>query len=259
MAEPERTTGERTLVVIPTYCEAGTLPETVTRLHAVLPGVDVLVVDDDSPDGTGEIADRMAAADDRVHVLHRTGRRGLGAAYVTGFGWALERGYGVIVEMDADGSHRAEDLPRILGALDDPGTRPDVVIGSRWVPGGAVRNWPWHRELLSRAGNTYTRRMLGIRVRDATAGFRAYRARALRALPLHEISSQGYCFQVEMVWRVLQSGGWVAEVPITFVEREHGESKMSRRIVLEALLRVTGWGVRHRTGQVRRLLHRRHR
>jgi glycosyltransferase involved in cell wall biosynthesis len=247
----------RVLVIIPTYDEAVTLPVTLARLRSAVPDVDALVVDDASPDGTGEIADGLARTDDAVHVLHRTGKQGLGSAYVAGFRWALDRGYAVVVEMDADGSHQPEELPRLLAALDAPvpgevaGGAPDLVIGSRWVPGGRVENWPRHRELLSRGGNTYTRLAIGLPLRDATAGFRAYRADVLRRIPLGEVASQGYCFQVDMDVRVHEAGGRIVEVPIRFVERTEGQSKMSRDIIAEALVRVTYWGVRRRVRQVR--------
>ena len=249
----------RVLVVVPTYDEALTLPGTLARLRAAVPDAHVLVVDDSSPDGTGDLADAAAAADPAVHVLHRAGKDGLGAAYVAGFGWALERGYDVVVEMDADGSHQPEQLPRLLDALDaapgaPAGRRADLVIGSRWVPGGEVENWPWHREVLSRGGNAYVRVALGLRLGDATAGFRAYRADALRALDLGAVESHGYCFQVDMAWRVARSGGRVVEVPITFVERTAGRSKMSRSIVTEALWKVTVWGAARRAEQLRALL-----
>jgi dolichol-phosphate mannosyltransferase len=239
------------VVVMPTYDEAATLPTTLARLRDAVPQAHVLVVDDDSPDGTGRLADAIAAEDRAVDVLHRSGKQGLGSAYVAGFRWALERGARVVVEMDADGSHQPEELPRLLQALDGPGG-PDLVIGSRWVPGGRVVNWPRHREVLSRAGNTYTRLALGMPVRDATAGFRAFRAPVLAALPLGDVASQGYCFQVDLAWRVIRSGGTVLEVPITFVERAEGRSKMSRAIVREALLRVTLWGVDRRLREVSR-------
>ncbi|MBD5787477.1 polyprenol monophosphomannose synthase [Cellulosimicrobium terreum] len=247
----------RTLVVVPTYDEALTLPGTLARLRAAVPDADVLVVDDASPDGTGDLADAAASGDPAVHVLHRAGKEGLGAAYVAGFGWALARGYDVVVEMDADGSHQPEQLPRLLDALDaaPSGERaPDLVIGSRWVPGGQVENWPWHRELLSRCGNAYVRLALGLRLGDATAGFRAYRADALRAMDLAGVESHGYCFQVDMAWRVARTGGRVVEVPITFVERTAGTSKMSRSIVTEALWKVTVWGFGRRAQQLRRLV-----
>src|SRR5690606_26823040 len=187
----------RTLVVVPTYDERESLPVLLDGLRAAAPEVDGLVVEDASPDGTGELAARRASEDDRVHVLHRAGKGGLGAAYVAGFGWGLDRGYDVLCEMDADGSHRPEELARLLGRLaaDDA---PALVIGSRWVPGGRVVDWPWHRLLLSRAGNTYVRLALGIGVRDATGGFRAFRAATLRGLELAQVESHGYCFQVDM-------------------------------------------------------------
>ena len=232
----------RVLVIVPTYDEVDNLGPIADRLREAVPAAHLLVVDDDSPDGTGRLAHRQAAADERVHVLHRTQKTGLGAAYIAGFAWAREHGYDVCVEMDADGSHAPEQLPRLLAALEHA----DVVLGSRWVPGGEVVNWPRSREVLSRGGNAYTRIMLGLPLRDATGGFRAYRRAVLDALPLHQVASQGYCFQVDLAWQAWRAGHEVVEVPITFVERERGESKMSRSIVVEALWRVTWWGVRSR-------------
>ncbi|OXM74834.1 MULTISPECIES: polyprenol monophosphomannose synthase [Amycolatopsis] len=240
------------LVVIPTYNERDNLPVVLERLHRALPAVHALVVDDGSPDGTGELADKIAAGDDRVHVLHRTEKAGLGAAYVAGFRWGLERDYRTIVEMDADGSHAPDDLPRMLDALGDA----DLVLGSRYVPGGSLVNWPKHRELLSRAANLYSRLALGVRIKDVTAGFRAYRREVLEKLPLEEIASRGYCFQIDLAWRTVRTGFDVVEVPITFTEREIGQSKMSGAIIREALLRVGLWGARHRAEQVRTLLRR---
>ena len=234
----------RVLVVIPTYNERESLPATLDRLRAAVPTAEVLVVDDASPDGTGRLADERAAADPAIHVLHRTGKAGLGAAYVAGFGWALARDYAAIVEMDADGSHAPEQLPSLLAALE----RADLVLGSRWVPGGSVVDWPRRRALLSRGGNAYTRIMLGLPVRDATGGYRVYRRAVLEKLPLAGVASQGYCFQVDLVWRAWQAGFTVTEVPIRFVERAAGVSKMNRSIVTEALWRVTVWGVHRRTG-----------
>lgn len=230
----------KSLVVIPTYNESANLEWIVGRIHAAQPGVDVLVVDDGSPDGTGEIADRLAAADTRVHAMHRTSKQGLGSAYRAGFAWGLARDYDVLLEMDADGSHRPEDLQQILDASADGA---DLVLGSRWVPGGGVVNWPRHRKLISRGGTLYARLMLGIPVHDVTGGFRAFRRDTLLRLPLDEVASQGYCFQIDMTRRVLAAGMTVVEVPITFVERERGESKMSGAIVQEALWRVTVWGL----------------
>ena len=236
---------DRVLVVVPTYDEAENVEVIAGRLLAAVPTAHLLVVDDNSPDGTGAIADRIAAADDRVHVLHRADKDGLGAAYVAGFAWARERGYDVVVEMDADGSHAPEQLPRLLAALEHA----DLVLGSRWVEGGQVVNWPRSREVLSRGGNAYVRLMLRLPLRDATGGYRAYRREVLDALPLAQVASHGYCFQVDLAWRTWQAGYRVVEVPITFVERERGESKMSRAIVLEALWKVTLWGVQRRTGR----------
>ncbi|MET0952991.1 MAG: polyprenol monophosphomannose synthase [Aeromicrobium sp.] len=230
----------RTLIVVPTYDESANLAWIVERIHAAQPDVDVLVADDGSPDGTGDIADGLAAADPRVHVLHRTSKQGLGSAYRAGFAWGMDHGYDVLMEMDADGSHRPEDLEQILAAS---AAGADLVLGSRWVPGGGVVNWPWHRRMISRGGTFYARLMLGIPVHDATGGFRAFRRRTLERLPLEEVASQGYCFQIDMTRRVLDAGMSVVEVPITFVERERGESKMSGAIVREALWRVTVWGL----------------
>jgi dolichol-phosphate mannosyltransferase len=240
----------RVIVLIPTYNEREALPPTLERLRREVPDVDVVVLDDNSPDGTGDIADDYARRDDRIHVVHRAGKEGLGRAYLHGFGWALERGYDVLVEMDADGSHQPKHLPAILGALDDA----DVVIGSRWVRGGAVENWPRHRKALSVGGNLYTRVMLGMPVNDATAGFRAYRASALREIGLEDVASQGYCFQVDLTRRAVRAGLRVREVPITFVEREMGSSKMSPDVARESLINITAWGVRYRAGQVQDVL-----
>ncbi len=238
---------ERVLVVIPTYDERENLARIVARLRAAVPTADVLVADDNSPDGTGDLADKLAADDSQVHVLHRTAKEGLGAAYLAGFDWALERDYDAVVEMDADGSHRPEDLPRMLRALADA----DLVLGSRWVPGGSVVNWPRRRLLLSRGGNTYARIALGVPIRDITGGFRAFRRGTLVGIGLDDVASQGYCFQVDLAWRAVRSGYRVVEVPITFVEREFGTSKMSGSIVREALWRVTEWGVHSRTQRLR--------
>lgn len=242
----------RVVVIIPTFNESENLPLILDRLLSSVPDVHVLVVDDSSPDGTGEIADKRAAEDSRVQVLHRTSKAGLGAAYIAGFRWALDAEYDVIVEMDADGSHAPEQLPRLLAALDHA----DLVLGSRWVPGGKVVNWPKSREFLSRGGNLYTRIALGIDLHDATGGYRAYRRQVLQTIEMSGVASQGYCFQVDLAWRAVQAGFRVAEVPITFAERERGESKMSGNIVREALIRVTEWGAEHRAAQVRSLLQR---
>ncbi|CAM01593.1 dolichol-phosphate mannosyltransferase [Saccharopolyspora erythraea NRRL 2338] len=241
------------VVVIPTYNERDNLGPIVDRLLTALPQVHVLVVDDGSPDGTGEVADRLAAADERVHVMHRTQKAGLGAAYVAGFEWALQRDYEAVIEMDADGSHSPEELPRLFAVL---AAGADVVIGSRYVPGGRVVNWPWHREALSRGANLYSKLALGLSINDITAGYRVYRREVLEKLDLRGVESAGYCFQVDLTWRAVKAGCTVVEAPITFIEREVGESKMSGSVVREALLRVTEWGVRRRGGQALDLLRR---
>jgi len=236
---PEVVAGEGVLVIIPTYDEALNLEHVVARLRDAVPAADVLVVDDASPDGTGAIADRVARHNDQVHVIHRLGKQGLGTAYLDGFRWGLARDYEVLVEMDADGSHQPEQLPDLLVALDDA----DLVIGSRWVPGGSVVNWPQRRMLLSRGGNTYVRVALGLPVRDATGGFRAYKRATLDKLDLHGVASHGYCFQIDLTRRAVRQGCAVVEVPIEFVERVRGNSKMTGSIVREALWRVTAWGI----------------
>ncbi|GIH76852.1 polyprenol monophosphomannose synthase [Planobispora longispora] len=235
----ERTFG-KVLVIVPTYNERENLPMIVERVRASVPEAHVLVADDNSPDGTGRVADGLAADDDHVHVLHRPGKQGLGAAYIAGFRWGLAEGYDILVEMDADGSHQPEELPKLLEAVAGGA---DLAIGSRYVSGGKVVNWPASREFLSRGANVYTRMMLGMPVRDATAGFRAYRASTLEKIGLDGVESQGYCFQVDLTLRTARHGLRVAEVPITFVERTVGASKMSRTVITEALWRVTVWGV----------------
>jgi dolichol-phosphate mannosyltransferase len=239
----------RVVVVVPTYNERENLDSVASRVKDAVPDADLLIVDDNSPDGTGELADKLATEDPHVHVMHRPGKAGLGTAYRAGFRWALDRGYDAIIEMDADGSHQPEDLPRLIAALD----RADLVLGSRWVPGGKVLNWPKSRHLISRGGNIYVRIMLGIKIKDATGGFRAFRAGTLRAIPLDEVSSQGYCFQVDLTMRTLAAGLTVTEIPITFVERERGTSKMSNAIVREAFLRVAQWGIAGLPARLRRL------
>ncbi|PKW16895.1 polyprenol monophosphomannose synthase [Saccharopolyspora spinosa] len=242
------------LVVVPTYNERDNLEPIVRRLLTALPTAHVLVVDDGSPDGTGDVADELAADDERVHVMHRTEKAGLGAAYVAGFDWALARHYDAIIEMDADGSHSPEDLPRLIGMLGPDGTGADVVLGSRYVPGGRTVNWPWYRELLSRGANVYSKLALGVSINDITSGYRVYRREVLETLQLHNVASQGYCFQVDLAWRAVEAGFAVAEVPITFVEREIGCSKMDAEVVREALVRVTKWGLRRRGNQAANLL-----
>jgi dolichol-phosphate mannosyltransferase len=229
-------------MVVPTYNEIENLADLVARVRRCTPDVDLLVVDDASPDGTGALADRLAADDQRVRVLHRPSKQGLGAAYAAAFRVALDAGYDLIGEMDADGSHQPEELPRLLAAVADA----DLVIGSRWVPGGSVVNWPWHRRLLSRAGNLYTRLLLGVRVRDATAGFRIFRRDALETIRLERVQSLGYVFQVELAYRALRAGLRVVEVPIQFVERVRGDSKMTPEVARESLVRITRWGLAQR-------------
>ncbi|MFP3464924.1 polyprenol monophosphomannose synthase [Leifsonia sp. SIMBA_070] len=240
----------RALIVMPTFNERENLAGMATRIRAATPEVHVLVVDDASPDGTGELADRIALDEGSVHVLHRTGKSGLGAAYRAGMRWGLDRGYDVIVAMDADGSHQPEQLPRLLDAIADA----DVVVGSRWVDGGSIVNWPTRRRLLSKGGSLYAGLALGIPAKDVTGGYRAYRADAVQRIHLEGVVSRGYCFQIDMLRRAYSAGQRVVEVPITFVERELGASKMTGGIVVEAMLRVTGWGL---AGIPRRLLRRR--
>lgn len=238
----------KSIAVIPTYNERENIQLIVGRVRHAVPDVHILVVDDSSPDGTGQLADELAAADDHVHVLHRAGKEGLGAAYRAGMAWALDAGYDVVIEMDADGSHRPEDLPRLLAALrtptsdDDSDSGADLVLGSRWVSGGGTENWPLQRRLLSRSGSAYARLALGVPFRDVTGGFRAFTADALRRIRFDEVQSQGYCFQIDMLRRAYNEGLSIAEVPITFVEREFGASKMTGSIVVEAMMRVTAWG-----------------
>jgi len=229
------------LVMIPTYNERDNVEWIVGRVRRAQPDAHVLVVDDSSPDGTGELADALAAADERVHVLHRPGKQGLGRAYIEAMRWGIARGYGVLVELDADGSHQPEQLGRLL---DVQGA--DLVLGSRWISGGAVENWPWHRRAISRVGSAYARTVLGLGVRDVTGGYRAFQASALEKLDLDAVHSHGYAFQVDMLARAVRAGLRVVEVPITFVERERGASKMSIGIVAEAMLRVTWWAISRR-------------
>ncbi len=246
MTEPSESRSGRVLVIVPTYNEIENLPLILDRIQVSAPDVDVLVVDDGSPDGTGTLADERAASNPRIHVLHRTSKDGLGKAYIAGFHWGLERDYAILVEMDADGSHAPENLPRILGAT----SVGDLVIGSRYVAGGYVVNWPLRRMILSKAANLYARLALGVGLHDITAGYRAYKAEVLRALPLDAIESHGYCFQVDLAWRTVQEGFIVIEVPITFTERAIGASKMSGSIIREALVKITYWGLKQRLAQV---------
>ena len=228
----------KTRVLVPTYQELHTLASIVHRIFEHNPEVHVLVIDDNSPDGTGKLADQLKAKYSNLEVLHRKSKYGLGAAYIDGFNNSINE-FDVLVEMDADGSHDPQDLVAILKEIENY----DCVLGSRWVPGGKVINWPKSREILSRGGNSYARLMLGIDIGDATGGFRAYKTTALKQLDLSDIDSQGYCFQVDMVRRLLKKGFKIKEVPITFTERTIGTSKMSRNIVLEAFLKIGIWGL----------------
>ena len=239
----------KVLVIVPTYNERESLPVIISGIRHAEPDVHILIADDNSPDGTGEVADGLSSSDNSVHVLHRSAKAGLGAAYLDAFNWAKSNGYDVVVEMDADGSHRPQDLTKILDAL----TNNDVVLGSRWIKDGRVVNWAKSREVLSRGGNLYTRMWLGIGIHDATGGFRAYRMKALDVMNIEQVESQGYCFQVDMAWRAVKANLRVAEVPITFVERELGESKMDGSIVKEALWRVTQWGIEKRYSDLKRV------
>lgn len=238
---------DKTLVIIPTFNEKENLPLIIDRLLTAEPErVEVLVVDDSSPDGTGELADELAAKEPRIHVMHREGKGGLGGAYIAGFKWGLERDYEILCEMDADGSHSPEQLHLLLDRID---AGAEMVLGSRYVRGGKTVNWPASRHLLSRGGNLYASIALGASLSDITGGYRAYRREVLETIDLDAVDSAGYVFQVDLAWRAVEAGFDVREVPITFTERELGESKMSSNIVTEAMAQVTKWGVAHRTEQ----------
>ncbi len=239
----------RALLVLPTYEEAENLVEVLDRVRAAVPDLAVLVVDDNSPDGTADLAEAHGAVVGGVDVLRRPGKSGLGSAYRAGFRWGLERGFEVLLEMDADLSHDPADLPSLLAAVEHGA---DLAIGSRYVPGGAIPNWSWHRKVLSRWGNRYAAGVLGLAVNDSTAGYRAYRASMLARIDLDAVRADGYGFQIEMTYEVVRRGGKVVEVPIAFADRLRGTSKMSGRIVVEALGLVTAWGVRDRVFRRRR-------
>ena len=228
----------RPVVVVPTYNERDNLEAILDAVHAALPWAHVLVVDDNSPDGTGQIADARAAADDRVKVLHRPGKQGLGRAYLAGFDWALARDYTHVFEMDCDFSHDPKMLPVLLAKAGEV----DLVLGSRWVKGGGTVGWPWYRQLISRGGSTYARSILGVRIRDLTGGFKCFNRRVLETIDLATVETVGYGFQIELTWRALQAGFSVAEVPIRFADRVAGQSKMSARIMGEAVTLV--WKLR---------------
>lgn len=242
----EEGSGASTLVIVPTYNEIESIGEVVRRLFATVDDrTELLVIDDGSPDGTAELVETVARQIPRIHLLRRGGKLGLGTAYLTGFRWAIERGYDTVVEMDADLSHDPADVPRLVAALEGA----DLAIGSRYVPGGSTQNWGPGRRTLSKMGNIYAAFWLRFGVRDSTSGFRAYRVSRLAALDLGSVVSEGYAFQIEMTHRVRRAGGTITEVPIVFVERETGASKMSRRIVIEALVKVPRWGLAGRRGR----------
>ena len=248
------------LVLVPTFNEAENIRSVVLAVRSAMPGAQVLVIDDHSPDGTGEIADGLAAADKGVSVLHRESKDGLGAAYLAGFESGLAHGYDVLIEFDADGSHPADVLPQLVAAVTGPAAERDNVglaIGSRWVDGGSVVDWPRSRKILSRGGNAYARIMLGLKVKDSTAGCRAYRAETLRAIHLDLVKTKGYGFQVDMTRRTAACGFAIRELPITFRERKYGESKMSRSIIVEAMWMVTLWGIERPFRYVQRAFSRR--
>jgi dolichol-phosphate mannosyltransferase len=241
--------GSPALVIVPTYNEKDSLSRLIPRLFSSAgPGIELLVVDDASPDGTAAAVRELQERYGGVHLMERPAKQGLGTAYLAGFRWALARGYSAVVEMDADLSHDPADVTRLLEGL----KQADLVVGSRYVPGGGIEDWGALRRLLSRAGNLYARKLLGFDVLDSTSGFRAYRASTLSSLLDDEINSEGYSFQIELTWRVHLGGGSIAEVPIIFVERSQGTSKLSRAIVLEALVRVTWWGLGRALGRTPR-------
>jgi len=239
------------LVVLPTYQEAENVRDVLTRVRAAVPDAHILVVDDGSPDGTGDLAAEVGQELGQIDVLRRTEKSGLGPAYRAGFTWGLERGHDVLVEMDADLSHDPDVLPDLIHAVTEGGA--DLAIGSRYVPGGAVPGWPASRRMISKVGNRYVGLMLRMPVRDATAGFRAYRSSILEKVGLERVRADGYGFQIEMAYEVSKAGGTIVEIPITFRNRFRGESKMSPNIVAEALVLVTRWGIRDRVNRIRRL------
>lgn len=239
----------RTLIVLPTFNEADNIVEVLQKLRAVVPEASVLVVDDASPDGTADLVEEVAEQIGDVSVMRRPAKSGLGSAYRDGFRRGLSVGYDVMVEMDSDLSHDPAALPLLLTAVADGAA---LALGSRYIPGGSIPDWSWYRRALSRWGNRYAAAVLGIDVKDATSGYRAYRAEALTNIDFHTVQADGYGFQVEMAYRVLASGGRIVEVPISFTDRVRGESKMSSRIVIEALVLVTWWAIRDRVLRIRR-------
>lgn len=229
----------KAVVLMPTYNELDVLEHSVEQLFLAMPNIHLTIIDDNSPDGTGELADRLASNNKLISVIHRPAKKGLGLAYVEGFRWAMDRGFTHVVQMDSDGSHRPSDLP----ALIEQAASNDLVIGSRWVAGGEVKNWPALRMFISRIGNRYAALMLASKLKDLTAGFRVYSTQLLAKLPLSSMRAHGYGFQVEMTLRASEAGAQIVEVPIHFVERESGKSKMTLGIVLEAFLLCTRWGI----------------
>ena len=236
--------GQQMLMIVPTYNEAQSAPRLIAAVLELLPAIHILVVDDGSPDGTADICQSIADADSlgRVHVMRRKGKRGFSSAYIAGFKWGMTQEYKALIQMDADGSHRPIDLVSMIINFENNAAI-DCVIGSRWTEGGSVVNWPKHREILSRTANTYAKLMLGLKVNDMTAGFRVYRRSLLVQIDFGTMVSEGYCFQIEMTRKIVALGAKIKEVPITFVEREFGVSKMSGNIVIEAMSRVTLWGM----------------
>ena len=243
----------KVLVIIPTYNEIDNIEPITRRLRQAVPEAHILIADDNSPDGTGALADKLAAADDHIHVNHRRGKEGLGAAYLDSFEWGLANGYDVLVEHDADGSHQPEQLPRLLTALAEGA---DMVKGSRWIKGGSIVNWPKSREFLSRGGSVYIQLMLGMPVKDVTGGFNAFKAPVLRDIISGPIDRQGYGIQRDLTWNAYRKGYRIVEVPIDFIERERGDSKMGSHVVKEAIKSTTKMGIEHRTGQLKRLVER---
>jgi len=233
----------RTVVLIPTYQEAPNITTVITRVRASSPSSSILVIDDGSPDGTADLAEALGRETGQVEVLRRQTKAGLGRAYLAGYAWAIDHGFDVVVDMDADGSHDPATVPALIEAVEDGA---DLAMGSRWIPGGAIPGWSMHRRMLSRWGNRYAAGVLGFDVRDSTGGFRAYRVSTLRQLELETVRANGYGFQIEMAYRVAQRGGRIVELPIVFRDRVAGTSKMSGSIVVEALVLVTAWAFRDR-------------
>ncbi|MGL5406839.1 MAG: polyprenol monophosphomannose synthase [Propionibacteriaceae bacterium] len=241
-------TDKRVLVIIPTYNEVENIKPITERLRNAAPEAHILIADDNSPDGTGALADELAAADNHIHVNHRKGKEGLGAAYLDSFQWGLDQDYEIIVEFDADGSHQPEQLHLLLDAID---AGADMVKGSRWIRGGSVVNWPKRREFLSRGGSVYIQVMLGMPYRDITGGFNAFRADVLRDIMTERIDRKGYGIQRDLTWNAHRKGYKIVEVPIEFIERVHGDSKMNKTVMVEAIKTTTMMGLQHRGKQLK--------